>query len=151
VSEYILALIGVALLTLSLAHPPMTRTYAAILGNWVANTGFVLLSGNPTAPLWFAATDVAAAAIILRHPAGRVQAAIGWVYVAQIIAHFVFLVRADEAAAYDYWLLLTRLAWVQLLLLGGWGIGRWGKTVRSRVLRARAEMAGYSGRKGLDR
>lgn len=148
-AEYVLGLGAVAFLALALAHPPMTRTCLAIVGNWLLNTGFVLLSGNPTAAWWFAAVDIAAAAIVLRHPAGRVQAAIGWVYVAQIIAHFVFIVRADEAAAYDYWLLLTRLAWLQLLLLGGWSIGRWGKIARSRAVRRRAELAGDTRRSGV--
>lgn len=147
--EYIVGLAVVALLALSLAHPPMTRTCLAIVGNWLANAGFVLLSGDHVAAWWFALADLTAAAVILRHPAGRVQAAIGWVYVAQIIAHFVFIVRAEEAAAYDYWLLLTRLAWLQILLLGGWTIGRWGKTARSHVLRRRAELAGHSGREGV--
>lgn len=149
--EYILGLVVVAVLSLTLAHPPMTRTCLAIVGNWALNTGFVMLSGNPTAAWWFAAVDIAAAAVVLRHPAGRVQAAIGWVYVAQIIAHFVFIVRADEAAAYDYWLLLTRLAWLQLLLLGGWAVGRWGKIARSRAVRRRAELAGLSRGEGVGR
>lgn len=147
--EYIVALLLSAVLVSPIASRAMARTWLAIAGNWAVNTLFVLTTGDATPWLWFAAVDAATAAIILRHPAGRMQAAIGWIYVSQIIAHFVFGIRGDVAAGYDYWLLLTRLAWVQLFILGGWSIGRWGKAARSHRLRIRAAMAGRAPHSGV--
>lgn len=149
--EYIAALLLMAFLVLPVASGAMTRTWLAIIANWTVNTLFVILSGDPVAWAWFAMADAVTAAVILRHPAGRMQAAIGWVYIAQIIVHFTFAIRGDAAGEYDYWLLLTRLAWVQLIILGGWSIGRWGKVARSHVLRRRAAMAGREGHPGMGR
>lgn len=103
----------------------MIRTAIAIALNWAVLTAFVLLTGIHNAwPLYLAA-DAATAFVILYQPAGRMQALIGWTYMAQIMIHVIFATSNPILADYPYWELLLWIAWVQLALLGGWIGGRW--------------------------
>lgn len=145
---YFVALCVLAVLILPMRSEQMTRVYAALLCNWAANTSYVLYSGVYDPATWFAMTDMIAAAIILSHPAGRVQAAIGWIYMAQIITHAVYFLRGGTEID-AYLTLLDQLGALQMILLGGWGIGRWGKTARDNLLRRWPSLAGEARRDGM--
>lgn len=116
----------------------MIRTVLAITGNWLINSAFVLATGAYTPWLWFACIDAITAAIILARPAGKWQAAIGWVFIAQIVVHFMYWIADRPEAAYDYWLMLTRLAWLQIALVVLWGGIMGGKRSYSAWVRRRS-------------
>lgn len=101
----------------------MLRVSLAMLGNWAVNSAFVASTGDFAPWLWFACIDFITALVILRNPAGKWQSAIGWVYIAQIVMHFCFAATNNPDGIYPYWLWLTRLAWVQIILVAAWGIG----------------------------
>lgn len=128
---YIVSLFGICVLVLGkwawtalFQMEPMRRTALVLLANWTANTAFVIASGIYD-PWWFLiVTDALSARLILHRPAGRQQSVIGWFYMTQIIVHCVYGVSNPAVAAQPYWLLLTGLAFCQLVVLGGWGAGR---------------------------
>lgn len=100
----------------------LARSAGAVLLNWLVGSAFAWATGITDAWWWSIVIDIAAATVILLHPAGRCQAAIGATYVAQIGMHFGYgwcwwRGCADAWAYYDW---LTTVAWVQLGLLGGW-------------------------------
>lgn len=109
---------------------PMIRTAAAIGANWLANTAFVLVTGIYDPWLFFIATDAIAAGVVLYQPAQKVQAVIGWTYMAQIIMHVIYSVSTNNMAQFAYWQMLTAIAFVQLVLLGGWIGGAWYRRYR---------------------
>ena len=109
---------------------PMFRTAAAILGNWIANTAFVMVTGIYDPWYFFIATDAIAAGIVLYQPAQKVQAVIGWTYMAQIIIHVIYSISPENVAKYAYWQTLTWVAFLQLVLLGGWIGGYWYRRYR---------------------
>lgn len=79
------------------------------------------------------AVDGLAATVILFHPAGKAQSLIGLTYLLQIGVHAGRLMNGDQADFWLYWLSLSILAFLQLLILGGWWINErapWGRAVR---------------------
>lgn len=124
---YLAALAVIGLGAILLSTGPLRRTAAAMVLNCAANILFVLLTGIESPWLWYVVTDGLAARVILHQPAGRAQSAIGWVYMAQILMHGVYAVSDHALAANPYWQILMSLALVQLLILGGWVIGRGGR------------------------
>lgn len=129
-----------------LALEPLQRTAAALAANWVVNTFYVLSTQIYDPWWWFILTDATAARIVLHQPAGRAQSAIGWVYMAQIIMHGVFAASNHAIAAPRYWQILIALAFVQLLIMGGWTFGG---AVRRTWMRFRSRMALPARRKGV--
>lgn len=105
----------------------MIRTAIAITANWSLGTAFVYATGIYDPWAFSLALDALTAFIVLYHPAGRVQSAIGWTYIAQIIIHCVYAVSNHAIAQHAYWQLLTWIAFLQLALLGGWIVGHWGR------------------------
>lgn len=100
----------------------LARSAGAVLVNWLAGSAFAGATGITDAWGWSLILDVGAAAIILLHPAGRWQAALGATYCAQIAMHIGYgwcwwTGCADILRYYDW---LTTVAWGQLGLLGGW-------------------------------
>lgn len=120
-----LAPLIVVCVTAMFGSAQMIRTGAAIFANWALGTAFVLLTGIYDPWWWFLALDAATAFVIMYHPAGRPQSAIGVTFIAQIIIHAVYAVSQRDIAAFAYWQILTWIAFVQLLLLGGWIVGFW--------------------------
>ena len=108
----------------------MLRTALALLCNWLANYAFVASTGIYDPWYWFIATDAIAAGVVLYQPAQKVQAVIGWTYMVQIIMHVVYSVSPSNVAQYAYWEMLTSIAFVQLVLLGGWIGGHWYRRYR---------------------
>jgi len=125
--------------------PQMLRTILTIFANWIACEGYVLYTGDPTPWVWFAAVDTIACLIILRQPAGKWQAAIGAIYLGQVIVSFVFGARnilygANPYTTYDYWLMLTRLGWLHFICFAGWTLHHGG--AGSAISRVRRRMLG---------
>lgn len=105
-----------------LGSAPMLRTAFVIVANWIAGTGFVYATGIYDA-WWFSLLLVTvSAAVILHQPAAKTQAMIGATFMGQILLHVVYAFSNHNVGAYPYWQMLTAMAFVQLLLLGGWTI-----------------------------
>jgi len=121
---YVIPLLVICACSLT-GREQMIRTAMAILANWIINSGFVLATGIYDPWWFFLATDALTAWVILYHPAGKAQALIGYTYIAQILMHCVYAVSNSVLAEYAYWQILTAIAFVQLLLLGGWIGGFW--------------------------
>ncbi len=107
-----------------LGSGPMVRTSLAILLNWIAQTVFAETTGIYDAWWFFIVIDAITAAVIIRQPAAKVQALIACVFMGQILLHVVYAFSNHSVGAYPYWQLLTVMAFLQLLLLGGWTIDR---------------------------
>lgn len=106
------------------------RATAVIVSNWCAGLAYVQNSGNLTPWQFNIFIDSASAAVILWHPAGRAQAYIGLFYMLQIAFHAAYGIRevlgqqVDQLFYYDA---ITWIAWGQLLAMGTWCSGIWGK------------------------
>ena len=118
-----------------LASPPKQRTAIVLACNWVLNTLYVISTGITDPWWWFVLTDATSARIVLHQPAGKAQATVGWVYMAQILMHVVYAASDRAIAAIPYWQVLISLAFVQVIVLGGWHIG--GRGVLARYWRRR--------------
>lgn len=113
----------------------LLRSMAAVALNWLVGTAFAMTTGI-TDGWWFnIGLDALTAVVILYHPAGRWQAALGVSYCFQLLMHIgygarvVFASGADAMSYYDW---LTGIAWIQLLILGGWCGGLWVSGTRRR-------------------
>lgn len=103
---------------------PLPRTALAILGNWIAGLVMSIPGGITDAWAWNIAIDGFAAFVILWRPAGRWQSLLGVSYCAQIAMHIGYgalLLTDQQPDQWSYYDALTRVAWVQLALLGAWG------------------------------
>jgi hypothetical protein len=113
----------------SLRYPngQLVRSMAAVALNWMLGLAFNFGTGI-TDGWWFnICIDIAAAVVILYRPAGRWQAALGVTYCIQIAMHcgygLLAIKGATDPMAYYNW--LTGIAWLQLLVVGGWCGGVW--------------------------
>lgn len=102
----------------------MLRVSLAIFLNWVFGTAFVMLTDIYDPWRLSLILDTISATIIMYQPAGRMQAVIGCTYMGQIILHVIYAFSNQQVGAHPYWQMLTAMAFVQLLLLGGWTIDR---------------------------
>lgn len=97
-------------------RPHMRRTAAVLVGTWLAVMAATSITGHSDPLLSFLFIDTVAAGLLLQHPAMRLQAVIGLVYVAQIIAHFLRLVTAwDDVGQYLF--VLAAGGWLQIAIL----------------------------------
>lgn len=140
---------------LILTLDPLKRTGAVLAVNWTILTAFVIASDIHD-PWWiFIPIDAASAAIVMHQPAGKQQSVVGSLYMAQIVAHGVYgalKLGGESASANGYWQILSALAFVQLILVGGWAVGRYGgKLARHLRLRRHSAVAGAESRKGVAR
>ena len=99
-------------------NPPLIRTAAAMLANLALVWLWALVSGIDDAWWFFLAIDGLTARVVLRQPAARAQAVIGFLFVLQCIMHVRYgICVQDEAAASVYLDTLTALGWGQLVAL----------------------------------
>lgn len=104
------------------------RCMVAVLLNWGAGMAVSMAGWTDAWPVNIA-LDTLTAVVILWHPAGRWQAALGVTYCVQLAMHIGYGVRrlldypADAMSYYDW---LTWVAFLQLLIIGGWNLGLWG-------------------------
>lgn len=108
------------------------RSAGAILANWCVGMLYVYNTGNTSPWAFNIFIDSVAAATVLFHPAGRAQVYIGLFFAFQLAGHIAFGGRellglyADPFYYYDA---ITLVAWGQLLAMGVWGAGIWGKAI----------------------
>jgi hypothetical protein len=122
----------------------LARVALAIFLNWLAGASYVIATENYTPWHFSIFIDALAAFAVMWQPAGRVQGFIGLFYLLQIAGHTAFGVRrlfglgADPLYYYDA---ITFVAWAQLLAMGVWSGGLWGRSLFRR-LRDRRDEAG---------
>lgn len=103
------------------------RTVAALLVNWALQLIFYGFTGLATAWWFFLPLDALTARYILRQPRGRLQGFVSFVLLVQIAMHAGYGI-SDLLNGYSwdaeskYWTILTMLAAVQALGVGG-GLG----------------------------
>lgn len=111
------------------------RVAGVIAINWFIGLLYTHNTGNPTPWAFNIFIDSAAAFVVMFHPAGRVQSYIGLFYALQIAGHISFGGRrlmgyhADPVFYYDA---ITIVAWGQLVAIGMWAGGIWGKSLLHR-------------------
>lgn len=136
---YLSSLIGVAALcAVAWVHTrsgALYRCLFAVVAVWVAGYLFGAATNDYTHWAVNIAIDGIAARFILRHPAGKMQAALGGTYAVQVAMHVAYGARetwtvADPVAYYD---MLTIVAYAQLAILGGWALGIWGQFAAARL------------------
>jgi hypothetical protein len=105
----------------------LARAALVVFANWVAGSVFALTTGI-TDGWWFnIAIDLVAAAAILYRLSGRWQVALGLTYCLQIAMHIAYAMLSAKGSAvpWPYYGALTALAWLQLLVVGGWSADIW--------------------------
>lgn len=113
---------------------PMRRTASAMLASWAACVLFVDTTGIYDPWHWFILVDTLAAWAVLHQPAGKPQAFIGGIYMAQIMAHGIYgsmKLTGDAPNRDSYWQVLISLAIVALAILGGWYGGHIRRSLRN--------------------
>lgn len=137
-APYSAALAGVSALcavTWAYLRPQaLLRCLLAVIAVWCVGYAYGDLTGDYThwqANILF---DGLAAVMILRHPAGKMQAALGGTYAVQVTMHSSYGARAlwgvpDPVAYYE---MLTIVAYAQLAILGVWAGGIWGRAAFDR-------------------
>lgn len=124
-------------------HPDwqLARAALVVLVNWVLGTVFVLATGI-TDGWWFnIPIDLLAAAAIFHRLAGRWQAALAATYLVQLAGHafYGWMAMRGDAAPWAYYGWLTAIAWLQLLLIGGWSADIWRRRGGARTSSEAAE------------
>lgn len=154
---YLSALSGVSLLCgatwLFIRPDALIRCLGAVVLVWMAGYLYGGLTGDYTHWQFNILTDVLAAFLILRHPAGKMQAALGGTYAVQVAMDVAYGARAtwgtpNPIAYYD---MLTIVAFAQLLVLGAWAGGIWGGFARDRLWHRRAKDRNRPGSFGVGR
>jgi len=131
-------------------NEPMLRTSLVILANWLANTAFVTIAGVYDPWVWFMLTDAIAAGVVLMHPAGRMQASIGWIYISMILVHFGYWFARNPDAILDYLYILDWLAVAQIGLMVLWGMGGVARRIGHHLHRADRRLSQPSRMAGVD-
>lgn len=98
----------------------LVACFAAVILNWIVNTGYVIATGDTDPEWFFFITDAASLAVVVRYGAGFPRDTLASLYAGQIIAHG--LRSAGTFEAYPYWQLLTLLGFAQLVALGAWAL-----------------------------
>lgn len=150
---YLAPLIVVVMMTLSTGVATMRRTALVLFFNWLVNTLFVLTTQVYDPWAFFLAVDALSAMVLLYQPAGRVQAVVGGLYMAQIMTHGIYGACKNFAAPSlsvdNYLQILDMLGFVQLILLGGWAGGHWVRVAYRAWHRRRARVAEAQAHSGL--
>jgi hypothetical protein len=111
------------------------RVITAIAINWCLGSAFTYFT-EITDGWWFnILIDGLAAWVILYSPSGKCQSALGVSYCIQIAMHVGYGARVlliGDADRWQYYNALTFIAWLQLLLVGGWCIVLWDRHRRRR-------------------
>jgi len=118
------------------AREQLWRVAAAILINWCAGMLYIGNTGNQAPWEFNLFIDSAAAFAVMWRPAGRVQGYIGLFYFFQIAAHVAYGIRDWAKMPNDpvfYYEAITLVAWAQLVALGAWAGGIWGKRFLHRL------------------
>lgn len=135
----------------SLRHnPPLLRTAVAMLANLALVWLWALVTRIGDSWWFFLAIDGLTARVVLRQPAGRVQAVIGFLFVMQCVLHVRYGIGLrNEATASVYLDTLTAIGWGQLVALI-WGATRHGYVNRNHPFggNRRAVIEGGSARMG---
>jgi len=105
----------------------LARAAVVVFANWVIGTVFVLVSGVTDAWWFNIAIDAVAAAAILYRLSTHWQAALGLTYCLQIAMHIAYalLTAKGGAVPLPYYGALTAIAWLQLVMVGGWSGDVW--------------------------
>lgn len=96
----------------------------------------------------FALIDAVAAWVILRHPRGLAQRAIGLLFVGMLSVHAGFTAAAIDTgrlAAWEYANIQRLIGWGQLLIVGVWGGSDVVRVVYHRLLRIRGRVFAHGG------
>lgn len=127
----LLAMLTVATWT-AMAHKDVReqvlRTAGAICIVWALGVLYISNTGNYDPWEFNLFIDGAAMMAILWHPAGRGQAAVGWLYILQMAYHGYYGGRELAGWSNDillYYDVLTFIAYLQLLAAGVWCGGIW--------------------------
>ena len=108
-------------------RPHMRRTALVLVSTWMAVMIVTTALHNRDPTICFLFIDTVAARMLMRDPAMRLQAAIGLVYAAQIVGHFLHLVSAWNDVDHYLWFLAAG-GWLQILILIGGALhGRRGR------------------------
>lgn len=107
------------------------RAIMVLLLNWVAGMVFVSLTGWTDCWPFNIIIDASASVVILWRPAGKMQALLGVSYCVQIAMHGGYGAAkiAGIADPWKYYNALTAVAWIQLLMIGGWSVAIWGRGI----------------------
>lgn len=98
---------------------PMRRTIATVFLSLLAGLYFASLWPGVSWAIAMIVIDTLACIAITWHPAGKWQSLIGLSYILQIGVH-IGRIAAQNPDIVSYWWGLSILAFVQLLLIGGW-------------------------------
>lgn len=119
---FVLAIVAVT--TASLFNgAKIRRTALAFAGCWTVQTAFVLATGIYDPWMFFAATNIIAAIVVLVPPADKAQAAIGSLLAGQALLDCAYGLAGNPDAILGYLHTQTNLGWLILLILGGWNGG----------------------------
>lgn len=128
-----------ALLPLLLG-PHRLRTWAALMGASVAAHLLPAMSVE-----WYIAIDAVAGTVVMRHPVGCAQRAIGALFALMVLYSVGFMVADNPAGASVYLDAHTITGWVQWGCLAAWGLHDGGKALFDRARRARSLLAPREG------
>jgi hypothetical protein len=126
------ALSAMVIISLALKDGSKARAALILLTDWIVCTLLALATGSQY--LWhlLILIDFIAALVLLLIPTSRWNAAIGFMYVVEILAHCALGISGETAASrYHYWYTLHYLAWTQAALMLGWIVYDGGRQVYS--------------------
>lgn len=112
---YIILMMATGLLVILRGGQAVLLCSAVVFYNWCVNTAYVLITGNTDAVLTFLVADVVSAALVLRFADCAALRQLAALYAGQIIMHGLRL--TGDGDPWQYWAVLTTLAYLQLGLL----------------------------------
>jgi hypothetical protein len=108
--------------------PLLVRSAIVLAANLALSNVAVAATGRYDPVAWFIVIDTLSALVLLWHPAGRTQAAIGMVYIMQLALHFVQW--PGGVAEYEYLSVLTVGGGLQIAFLIWGAVDGDGRKVR---------------------
>lgn len=105
---------------------------AVLFLNWATHSSFTFATGLYDPWYFLAVLDGLSAALLLTHPASKLQVILGATYASQILMHLAYggLKLFGRFPDYDmYYDMLTIVAWAQLFVLGGGVSGDIGRRI----------------------
>lgn len=123
--EYLIVLIAMLLCSVFLGNGRILFVLFALFANWIINTIIVAYLAITDPWAIFLPIDYMTALILLLvcDKPCRWIASIAIIYALQCIGHGAYgAIAASPYARYYYYYFLSYSAWVQLIIIGGWGV-----------------------------
>lgn len=117
----LLALLALCTISLLMRDAGKLRLSAVLLGNWLVNSGFCYVSGDPNPWPFYMVVDYLSGLLVFAFCTEKWSRWILATYAAELVAHSAYSISLQSHVSQgNYWIILYCVAWGQVAITGAW-------------------------------